>query len=58
VQKEAQKSFEAQIVSKTDHSCVPKLAGMEFKVKLQTAKKRNQVQHACVCTYNCQTFNF
>lgn len=28
-----------KIGSKTDHSCVPKLAGMEFKVKLENHKK-------------------
>jgi uncharacterized 2Fe-2S/4Fe-4S cluster protein (DUF4445 family) len=35
------KNLKHKIVSKTDHSYVPKLAGMEFKVKLENHKKRN-----------------
>ena len=31
-----------KIVSKTDHSCIPKLAGMEFKVKLENYTKKKE----------------
>ena len=31
-----------KIVSKTDHSCIPKLAGMEFKVKLENYTKKKK----------------
>jgi hypothetical protein len=33
-------NLQYKIVSKTDHSCVPNLAGMEVKVKLDNCRKR------------------
>ena len=33
-------TLEYEIVSKTDHSCVANLAGMEVKVKLDNCRKR------------------
>jgi hypothetical protein len=45
-----------KINSKTDHSSIPKLAGMEVKVKLKNLKKKNYGRHVCSCTYSCQTF--
>jgi hypothetical protein len=39
VHREAEKNLRHKIVSKKDHSYVPKLAGMEVKVKLE--KKNN-----------------
>jgi len=39
-----------EILSKTDYSCVPKLSGIEVKVKLDNCRKK-ELGKTCLCPY-------
>jgi len=48
-QREMKTNLQYKIVNKRDHSCVPKLAGPEVKVKLENCRKK--LENTCLCLY-------
>ena len=47
VQRQAESNLQYEIFSRTDSNCVPKLAGMEVKVKQDTGRKN--LGKICLC---------
>jgi len=42
VQREAENNLQYEIISRTGSNCVPKLAGIEVKVKLDNGRKKSR----------------
>jgi hypothetical protein len=61
VQREAENNLQYEIVSRTDSNCVPKLAGMEIKVKQENCRKKSRedmsVPVNTIYRQNCQKFS-